>query len=70
MSYSQPTKSNTQRYRVDTQATYSCNEGYALLGIENVQCNLYGRWTNNPPVCNLGKDMNIASYFWNEAFFH
>ena len=35
-------------------ATYTCNEGYKLDGVETRTCGPDGQWSSDPPVC-LGK---------------
>lgn len=34
-------------------ATYSCKEGYNLVGLTTRRCLVNGSWENTPPVCNI-----------------
>ncbi len=33
-------------------ATYTCNRGYMLVGVETRTCQSDGEWSLVPPVCN------------------
>ena len=38
---------------VDDTATYTCNEGYELVGDQVLTCLVGGNWDNPPPICRL-----------------
>lgn len=49
----------------DTQALYKCDQGFELVGSEQVTCLASGRWSASPPNCvtniALGKPTNQSS---------
>ena len=36
---------------VGDTATYSCDDGFALSGVEMVTCQDNGQWSDPPPIC-------------------
>ena len=38
---------------VGSTATYSCNEGYNLNGVEERVCQSDGEWSDIAPVCHI-----------------
>ena len=36
---------------VGDTATYSCNDGYSLSGVDMVTCQDNGQWSDPPPIC-------------------
>ena len=36
---------------VGDTATYTCDEGYELIGSMNVTCTDSGTWSDEPPIC-------------------
>ena len=41
----------TDKYSVDTVATFSCNPGYSLSGSSSSICQDSGTWDPQPPTC-------------------
>ena len=35
----------------DDTATYSCDDGYGLVGVDMVTCEDDGQWSDPPPIC-------------------
>lgn len=42
---------NVSSYRENSIATYTCNNGFKLIGNDTRQCLLGGKWTNHEPFC-------------------
>ena len=40
---------------VGSQANYSCNEGYTLVGMSTRFCQNDGTWSGQPPLCQSGR---------------
>lgn len=40
---------------VDSTATYSCDDGFILSGLQTRACQSNGRWFGIPPICTPGK---------------
>ena len=36
---------------VGSDASFTCNEGYTLLGVRSVTCLETGQWSEVPPIC-------------------
>lgn len=41
--------------------TYTCNEGYALVGAAERKCNSDSTWSGSIPLCNIGNILFIRS---------
>ena len=39
---------------VGSQAIYSCEQGYSLVGISTRVCQSDGTWSGQPPLCQSG----------------
>ena len=48
---------------------FSCSEGYYLEGKQTVECNVFGEWESDLPVCR-GEQLNIIimnqTLIWNQ----
>ena len=51
-------------------ATYSCNMGYNLNGVETVTCQADATWTQTPPICDIvGKrTLNVLTLYHTTKF--
>ena len=38
-----------------SEATYTCSEGYVLIGVTSRTCNAVGQWSGLPPECESKK---------------
>ncbi len=43
---------NVSNYFVGGTANFICNEGFGMVGIEQIICAADGIWSQQPPVCN------------------
>ena len=50
-------------YRVDTAATFTCDNGYALPRYSSSTCQDSGRWDNYISSCDPGNEINILQLF-------
>ena len=39
------------RYPVDTEATFTCNDGYTRNGCDKTSCETSGSWGHSTPTC-------------------
>ena len=53
----------TDKYSVDTVATFSCNPGYSLSGSSSSICQDSGTWDPQPPTCGNKMNQNILKLF-------
>ncbi|XP_019850306.1 PREDICTED: sushi, von Willebrand factor type A, EGF and pentraxin domain-containing protein 1-like isoform X2 [Amphimedon queenslandica] len=63
---SNPANGNVQQTGtvLGSRATYSCNKGFVLVGIEKRVCSRNGKWSGEAPICkriNCGPLPNIAN---------
>lgn len=47
---------------VDSTATYSCDDGFSLSGLETRACLSNGRWFGIPPICTPGKKIILLCF--------
>ena len=45
---------------VSDTATYTCNDGYEISGSDTQTCQLNGKWSGSPPICEI-KSVGIIS---------
>ena len=46
-----------------SRATYSCNKGFVLVGIEKRVCSRNGKWSGKAPICKRTRKTFIELYF-------
>ena len=51
---SPPSNGMVELFSAERKATYTCNEGYSLIGYQIRLC-CFGVWLGNPPQCAKGK---------------
>ena len=49
-------------------ATYTCNDGYELVGSETLNCQSDGNWDDVPPVCRREFQLFIFKVIFNSFF--
>ena len=48
------------RYPLDTVASFTCNYGYSISGLQLQTCQPNEAWDNQPPTCTQSKKFNIS----------
>ncbi|KAH3768292.1 hypothetical protein DPMN_169504 [Dreissena polymorpha] len=44
---------------VNASLTFSCNEGFALIGADIITCELSGKWSSSPPECTKKSNLTL-----------
>ena len=45
------------------RASYSCHQGYTVVGVEVLTCQASGRWSGDPPECKEWRDNSPSPYY-------
>ncbi len=51
-------------YDLDTMATYTCSDGYMLIGSPERTCESSGNFSGMPPVCSLTRKLWRVCFHW------
>ena len=45
------------------RAVYTCDDGYQIVGLEQVICNSNGKWSGTQPSCKQGTSSSQSRYY-------